>query len=105
MQPAGERLRGVLDSVSVHSLHTPVVTNVEAAPNQDAGRIKELLVRQVSAPVRWDASVEAMASMGVDRFVEIGPGKVLAGLIKRIVKGSAVQNVEDASGIKALAGA
>jgi [acyl-carrier-protein] S-malonyltransferase len=105
MQPAGERLQGVLDAVSVHPLRIPVVTNVEAAPNHDAGRIKDLLVKQVSAPVRWDASVEAMAAMGVERFIEIGPGKVLAGLIKRIAKGSVVQNVEDSSGIQTLVSA
>jgi [acyl-carrier-protein] S-malonyltransferase len=105
MQPAGERLQGVLDAVSVHPLRIPVVTNVEAAPNHDAGRIKDLLVKQVSAPVRWDASVEAMAAMGVERFIEIGPGKVLAGLIKRIAKGSVVLNVEDSSGIQTLVSA
>jgi [acyl-carrier-protein] S-malonyltransferase len=75
---------------------------VEATPNMDALRLKDLLVRQVSSPVRWDESVANMAQSGIERFVEIGPGKVLCGLIKRIVKGTSLQNVEDAAGIKAL---
>jgi [acyl-carrier-protein] S-malonyltransferase len=102
MLPAGERLREELAGIVVGPLRTPVVTNVEAAPNSDAGRVKELLVAQVSAPVRWEESVQKMADLGVERFIEIGPGKVLAGLIKRIVKGAAAQSVEDVAGLKAL---
>jgi len=102
MVPAGERLRVVLDAITVTSLRVPVVSNVEAIPNSDAGRVKALLVAQVSAPVRWDESVQKMAELGVDRFIEVGPGKVLAGLIKRIVKGAATQNVEDVASLKAL---
>jgi [acyl-carrier-protein] S-malonyltransferase len=102
MVPAGERLRQVLAGIAVEPLQTPVVSNVEAAPNSDAGRVKELLVAQVSAPVRWDESVQQMVGLGVERFIEIGPGKVLAGLIKRIAKGAAAQSVEDLAGLKAL---
>lgn len=102
MMPAAERLARTLVEVAVSPLVLPVVSNVEAAPNMDALRLKNLLVRQVSSPVRWDESVANMAQAGVDRFVEIGPGKVLCGLIKRIVKGAAVQNVEDSAGVKAL---
>lgn len=102
MVPAGERLRQVLAGIAVEPLQTPVVSNVEAAPNSDAGRVKELLVAQVSAPVRWDESVQQMVELGVERFIEIGPGKVLAGLIKRIAKGAAAQSVEDLAGLKAL---
>jgi [acyl-carrier-protein] S-malonyltransferase len=102
MVPAGERLREVLSRVAVGPLRAPVVTNVEAAPNSDAGRVRELLVAQVSAPVRWDESVQKMTELGVERFIEIGPGKVLAGLIKRIAKGAAAQSVEDVAGLKAL---
>ncbi|HXV19381.1 MAG TPA: ACP S-malonyltransferase [Desulfuromonadales bacterium] len=102
MLPAGERLREALAGITVGPLRSPVVSNVEAAPNSDAGRVKELLVAQVSAPVRWDESVQKMAELGVERFIEIGPGKVLAGLIKRIAKGAAAQSVEDVAGLKAL---
>jgi len=102
MMPAAERLALALADIAVNPLVLPVVSNVEAAPNMDALRLKDLLVRQVSSPVRWDESITGMAQSGVERFVEIGPGKVLCGLIKRIVKGAAVQNVEDIAGVKAL---
>jgi [acyl-carrier-protein] S-malonyltransferase len=83
-------------------MRLPVVSNVEATPNQDAGRVKELLVTQVSAPVLWDESAQKMGALGVTRFVEIGPGKVLGNMIKRIVKGSETANVEDVAGLKGL---
>jgi [acyl-carrier-protein] S-malonyltransferase len=102
MVPAGERLAGVLAGIEVLPLRVPVVTNVEAAPNSNAERVKDLLVTQVSSPVRWEESVRTMVELGVDRFVEVGPGKVLGGLIKRIAKGAAVQNIENPSGLGAL---
>jgi len=104
MIPAGERLAGVLAEISVNELSLPVVSNVEAAPNQEAARVRDLLVRQVSAPVRWQETIACMLGLGVDRYIEIGPGKVLAGLVKRMAKGSILQNVQDAADISALAG-
>ncbi len=102
MEPAGVRLARVLESVEISPLQAPVVSNVEAKPNSDAKRVKELLVKQVSAPVRWDASVQEMAACGVTSFVEIGPGKVLAGLVKRIDKTAETRNIQDMDGLKAL---
>ncbi len=102
MVPAGERLQEVLADVQVGALRVPVVTNVEATPNSDAARVKDLLISQVSAPVRWDESVKKLAELGVERYIEVGPGKVLSGLIKRIAKGSVVHNVENTAGIKCL---
>jgi [acyl-carrier-protein] S-malonyltransferase len=102
MVPAGERLKGVLDGVTVRPLTVPVVSNVEATPSSDAERVKKLLVAQVSAPVRWEESIQKMVELGTERFIEIGPGKVLAGLIKRIAKGTTVQNVQDVASLKAL---
>jgi [acyl-carrier-protein] S-malonyltransferase len=102
MAPAGERLAQTLSGVSLSPLAIPVVTNVEAQPNQDKSRVPELLVRQVSAPVLWDASVNHIVNMGVKRFVEIGPGKVLSGLVKRITKSADVCNIEDIGTLKAL---
>ena len=104
MIPAGERLARVLDGIAVHELSLPVVSNVEAAPNQDAARVRDLLVRQVSAPVRWEESIACMVSLGVDSYIEIGPGKVLTGLVKRMAKGSTVHNVQNMADINALAG-
>jgi [acyl-carrier-protein] S-malonyltransferase len=102
MVSAGERLRDVLDQVEIGDMTVPVVTNVEAAPNSDSSRIRQLLVTQVSAPVKWDDSVRRMIDEGVTNFVEIGPGKVLSGLVKRIDKNVLTSNVEDTDGVRAL---
>jgi [acyl-carrier-protein] S-malonyltransferase len=104
MIPAGERLREVLAAVNLAELSIPVVSNVEAVANADSARVKDLLVTQVSAPVRWDDSVREMVRLGVACFVEIGPGKVLSGLVKRIDKEVITCNIEDSAGITALQG-
>ncbi len=102
MAPAGESLSRVLQDIQIFPLRIPVVTNVEAKPNTDSECVKKLLVEQLSSPVLWDASVQEMASLGVTRFIEIGPGKVLSGLVKRIDKNVESRNVEDLAGIKAM---
>jgi len=102
MVPAGEKLKQVLAEVSVNGLSIPVVTNVEAVANTDSSRIKDLLVAQVSAPVRWDSSVRYMLDNGVESFVEIGPGKVLCGLIRRIERKAKIANVENVASLKGL---
>jgi len=84
MQPAAERLAAALEQVVVSPLHTPVIANVDAEPNTDPSRVKDLLVRQITGRVRWETSVRKAVHMGVRRCLEIGHGKVLAGLIKRI---------------------
>lgn len=104
MQKAAERLAETLQPVQVNPLATPVVTNVEAKPNSDASRVKPLLVEQVCAPVLWDQIVQQIIAAGVTNFVEIGPGKVLAGLVKRINKETVSFNVQDVAGVKALTG-
>jgi len=85
MQPAAEKLAGELGRVTVSPLAVPVVSNVEAAPNQDASRVKDLLVRQVTGRVRWEESVAWLGGAGeVTRAVEVGAGNTLAGMVKRI---------------------
>lgn len=84
MQPAADKLKAVLAGVSVQDAGVPVVANVSARPVSDAREIVDSLVQQVSAPVLWEDSVQWMVEQGVTTFVEIGPGKVLAGLIKKI---------------------
>lgn len=84
MRPAAERLEAVLADVDVGRFAFPVITNVEATPNSDPGRVKDLLVRQVVSPVRWEESVQEMARAGCTTALEVGPGKVLSGLVKRI---------------------
>ena len=104
MQKAADRLAEALEPVQVNALSAPVVSNVEAKPNSDAARVKPLLVQQVCAPVLWDAIVQHIVAAGVTNFVEIGPGKVLAGLVKRISKETTSFNVQDSAGIKAITG-
>ena len=84
MKPAAEKLREELERVKVAPLTVPVVANVTAEPNTDAGRVKDLLFRQVTGSVRWEESVQKLVAMGVDEAFEVGPGTVLAGLCKRI---------------------
>ena len=84
MKPAAEKLREELERVKVAPLTVPVVANVTAEPNTDAGRVKDLLFRQVTGSVRWEESVQKLVAMGVDEAFEVGPGNVLAGLFKRV---------------------
>lgn len=90
MQPAADRLAAALADVEIGPMTAPVVTNVEAEPNDDSARVKELLVRQVTERVRWEDSVRKAVHMGVERGIEIGHGKVIAGLVRRIDKSLSV---------------
>lgn len=91
---AGEKLGKVLEQVEVHTPVIPYVANVTAAYVTDAAEVKPLLTRQVSSSVRWQQSVEAMLKDGVDTFIEIGPGKTLAGFMKKIDRTVTVLNIE-----------
>lgn len=91
---AGEKLGKVLETVEVHTPVIPYVANVTAEYVTDADEVKPLLEKQVSSSVRWQQSVEAMLADGVDTFIEIGPGKTLAGFIKKINRTVKVMNVE-----------
>jgi [acyl-carrier-protein] S-malonyltransferase len=103
MKPAADRLQAVLAAIPVHVMNMPVIANADAAPNSDKERVKQLLVTQVCSPVLWEQSVIAMAELGVTKFIEIGPGKVLSGLVKRIAKEITTTNVEDVATLKLLA--
>ncbi|HEX3901519.1 MAG TPA: ACP S-malonyltransferase [Polyangia bacterium] len=103
MQPAAERLAAELARVDIAAPEVPVVSNVEAAPNQDPTRVRDLLARQVTAPVRWEESVQRLAAMGVTRAIEVGAGNVLAGLVRRIAPSLAVESAGDPDAIVALA--
>ena len=104
MAPAARVVEQELARVEVHAPRFPIVANVDAQPNSDPGRVKQLLVRQVDGPVRWEESVRAMAAQGVTHALEIGPGKVLAGLVKRISKDIKVLSVGDATSLDQVAG-
>lgn len=102
MKPAEEKLKPVLDEAHFKDLWVALVSNVDASPIGTATAVRNALLRQVASPVRWVESVQRMVSMGVKRFVEIGPGNVLAGLIKRIDAGVEVVNVSDVHSIEAF---
>ena len=91
---AGEKLGEVLSQVELHEPQIPYVANVTAQYVKSAGEVKELLTRQVSSSVRWQQSVEAMIGDGVDTFIEIGPGKTLAGFMRKISRDVKTLNVE-----------
>ena len=93
MAPAAAGLAEALADVTVHPLRAPVVTNVEATPNQDPARVKALLVEQVTAPVRWVEGVQRLVADGATSALEVGPGKVLMALVRRIDRGLKVTPV------------
>ncbi len=101
MQPAAEAMRAALATVTMHAPVVPVMANVGAAPLSDVEAIRASLVAQVTGTVRWRECVEAMATAGVDRFVELGSGKVLAGLVKRIAPGATPLSVGTADDVSA----
>jgi [acyl-carrier-protein] S-malonyltransferase len=104
MQPAADAMREALGTVTVNPPAVPVVANVEAAPITDPAAIRDALVRQVTGTVRWRESVAHMAAQGVEGFYEIGSGKVLTGLVKRIASGAsatAIGTPEDVAAFKA----
>lgn len=105
MQPAAEGLKTALSNISIRPFSVGVVTNVEADVNLDAGRVKPLLIEQAVRPVRWEESVRKLASLGCGGAVEIGPGKILKGLIKRIVPAMEVDTFEAPQDLSKLAAA
>ncbi len=102
MKPAEERLKPILEEAPFKDLWCSLVSNVDASPIGTATAVRNALVRQVVSPVRWVESVQKMISMGVRRFVEIGPKNVLAGLIGRIDSSVEVLNVSDVPSIEAF---
>jgi [acyl-carrier-protein] S-malonyltransferase len=103
MQPAADRLAEALATVPLVAPAVPVIANVTAEPVQDIAAIRELLVRQVTARVRWRESMATMARLGLDDVVEFGAGKVLTGLAKRGVPGASLHNVQEPADVEAIA--
>jgi [acyl-carrier-protein] S-malonyltransferase len=106
MRPAAEAMARALAEVAIRAPRVPVVSNVEAAPLSSPEAIRDALVRQVTGAVRWRESVSMMAQAGVTRFVEVGAGKVLTGLVKRIAPDATAMNVgspDDVAAFRAAA--
>ena len=91
MSPARDRMKPLLEATVFTDAAMPVVTNVDAAPETSGGKLRDALVRQIDSPVRWVETVQRLAREGVDRALEIGPGNVLAGLVRRIEKSIKVE--------------
>lgn len=93
MKPADDRLAAALSKVTITAPRIPIWFNVDAKPHTDPAEIRPLLVKQVLSPVLWEATIRGLMATGVDRFYEIGPGRVLAGLLKRIHRKADITNV------------
>ena len=104
MKPAADKLAVALESITFNTPAVPVINNVDVKAETDAGAIRHALVRQLYSPVRWTESVEAMAAQGVTQLLEIGPGKVLTGLTKRIVDSLTAAAVNDSASLTAALG-
>ena len=94
MHPAALRLKEVLDKIDFNKFDCPLVTNVEAKSNEDETLVNELLVKQVTSPVRWTETLSYMKDQGVQQYIEIGPSNVLSGLIKRTLRDVIIKNLE-----------
>ena len=102
MQPAVEGMTTVLDRVSFRDPSVPVIANVTAQPLTKASQFREELLKQLTSSVQWQKSVEYMLGQGVKSLIEIGPGKVLAGLVKRISRDAEMLNISDAASVKSI---
>jgi biotin carboxyl carrier protein len=102
MAPAADSFRSSLSAAPLRDPEIPVIANATAEPVTTAEELRELLARQLTGPVRWTESVRRLADLGVDTFIEVGPGTVLSGLIKRTVKDVRVLSVGDATSVAAV---
>ena len=93
MKPADEQLAAALAEVELRPPRLPVWSNVDAKPHTDPAEIRQLLIRQVVSPVLWEDTVRGLMADGFDKFYEIGPGRVLAGLLKRVQRKADCTNV------------
>jgi [acyl-carrier-protein] S-malonyltransferase len=104
MQPAQDRLRALLAGIEFKDAQAPVVVNVDALPETSGEKLREALVRQVTGAVRWTESMQVVLAYAPDQLIEVGPGKVLTGLMRQIDRGQSVLNVEDAATLAKMLG-
>ncbi|EPD4376306.1 ACP S-malonyltransferase [Vibrio fluvialis] len=102
MKPAAEKLAVALEALTFNTPQIPVINNVDVVAETDPAKIKDALVRQLHSPVRWTEGVEKMAEQGIEKLIEVGPGKVLTGLTKRIVKTLDAAAVNDIASLEAV---
>jgi [acyl-carrier-protein] S-malonyltransferase len=99
MQSAADQMAEVLAPITFLPPKVPVISNVTAAPHADAASMKSLLVKQIIAPVRWYQSIEALRAKGVDTWIELGPGRTITGMMKKIDRRASVQNYSTTEGL------
>jgi [acyl-carrier-protein] S-malonyltransferase len=102
MQPAAERLAPELLALDIHDPRVPVVANVDAEPKRRGADAIDALIAQVAAPVQWEAVVRRLASEGVTTYVEVGPGTVLSGMVRRLHRDASVLNIENPADLAAI---
>ena len=102
MKPAEIRLEPELRALVARDPSVPVIANIDAKPKREGMESVEALIRQVSSPVLWEASVRTLVDVGVSTFLELGPGRVLTGLIKKTDRAVRVLNVEDSDGLASV---
>ncbi len=102
MQPAADNLSEVLDQIDISEMNASLVANCTASVTNDSSMVKELLINQVTSPVRWFESVQVLKNEGCDKYIEIGPKNVLAGLIKRTLSDVSVSNFEKISQLESI---
>jgi [acyl-carrier-protein] S-malonyltransferase len=103
MQPAQDRLAADLQKLNFQPMRVPLIKNIDASPTSDPGNAREALIRQVTGAVRWVDSMGKLMELGAETFIEVGPGKVLCGLMRQIDRSKKCMNVEDeASLLKAI---
>jgi [acyl-carrier-protein] S-malonyltransferase len=95
MAAAAETFRAAWERVPLKRLERPQVFNADAQVHEAPEEVRPLMVGQLTGPVRWTDTVRRLQSLGVDRFIEVGPGKTLTGLVKKILPGAVVHNIED----------
>ncbi len=100
MKPAADRLKADLDAIEISRPQVAVYANVDAAVHGDPADIRDALYRQVFSPVRWQECIEAMIGRGIERFVEVGPGRVLSGLLRKIDRGVQAVNISSATALR-----
>ncbi|CAK9164152.1 unnamed protein product [Ilex paraguariensis] len=94
MEPAVSRLEAALAATEIRTPRIPVISNVDAQPHADPDTIKKILARQVTSPVQWETTVKTLLNKELKKSYELGPGKVIAGIVKRINKGAAIENID-----------
>lgn len=95
LKPASDRLAVELEKMNISDMKMPVITNVTGTVVENKADIIPILIKQVMSPVKWEDTINYLASQGVETFIEVGPGKTLSGFVKRTVKGVKIYNVED----------